>query len=195
MRCFVAVDVSDATRALATRIRLSITETDPAWQPEKWVMPENLHLTLAFLGDVEDEGVRELVAALRGNSLSPFELSAPTLVAVPATDRASMIWIRYLDGLPECSRLAAYVSDRALDLGMLADAPGRPFSPHVTLVRARTARRLSHHALSAAQQLVRAASETSVSVPSVRVFSSSIGRVGPTYTLVAEVPLNGTDAV
>ena len=194
MRCFVALDVSDATRALAMRVRESVSEVDPEWRAAKWVARENLHVTLAFLGEVTNAEMRRLVASLYTNTVEPFTLRVPVLDAVPGTDSASIIWIRYVEGSAECSALAELVRSHASE-GILLVEPVRPFVPHVTLVRSHRRQGVSEAALSAAGRVLDAATDPSVSVSSVRVFSSSLGRVGPTYTEVAEVPLLGARGI
>ncbi len=192
MRCFVALEVPDKTRALSSRIRERITDLDPAWQAEKWVALENLHVTLAFLGDVGDEAVREFAASLRSEALDPFTLGVPTIVAVPGARDASMIWIRYLEGTSECSSLAALVRTRAEESGLVPKVRRQRFAPHVTLVRSRGRRSVSEVALSSARELLDSSPDRTMSVSFVRVFSSSLGRVGPTYTEIATVPFLGT---
>jgi len=83
------------------------------------------------------------------------------------------------------------VRRRAAEVGVVPDVPARSFTPHVTVVRSRSRRRLTQGALVGAREVTAMAPDQTVSVSSVRVFSSSLGRFGPTYTEIAEVPLMG----
>lgn len=195
MRCFVGFDVSDATRQLAVGVRELVTRIDPEWRAEKWVALENLHVTLAFLGDVPEADVSRLVTLLRGNSLEPFTVGTPAVEPVPGIGRASLIWIRYVEGSAECTSLAAYVLGCASEVGLMPVASAGRFVPHVTLVRARSGRELSQGALTAARRVLDVTPNQVVSVSSVRVFASSLGRVGPTYRELAKIPLAGARTV
>jgi len=192
MRCFVALDVPDATLQLAQRVRAAVTSIDGDWQAEKWVDLGNLHVTLAFLGEVDDSDVSGLITRLGFNAIRPFALSMPSLWVHPDPNRVSMLWLRYGGGVADSVNLAGFVRGCASDSGMLQDSPVRRFVPHVTLVRTRKGRRLADEALSTARGEVERSQGQIVSVPSIKVFSSSLGRSGPTYKEIATVPLLGS---
>lgn len=191
MRCFVALDVSESTRALASQVHHAVVAQDPSWRSEKWVALENLHVTLAFLGEVRDVDAQRLARALSANTSEPFMIGLPRIVAVPGPPIASMLWFRYEEGVSDCFRLASYVRACARELGLApVDAASR-FVPHVTLVRSRRGRPIAQGALNTARCLLESRSDQSVSVSSVRVISSSMGSTGPRYREVANVPLLG----
>lgn len=191
MRCFVALEVTDATRRLAQRIRTAVTQADEAWQAEKWVALENLHVTLAFLGNVDDEQLTHLTRELQTISASPFVLGSPTVEAVPRPSRASMLWMRYIDGADDCAALAAAVRRCADRAGIASGDRERRFSPHVTLVRARHGRGIARDVLDGVRRVLDSVPESSVSVLSVTVFASSLGSAGPKYRKLCTVPLLG----
>jgi RNA 2',3'-cyclic 3'-phosphodiesterase len=191
-RCFLAIPLpAPAVRALVSA-RSAFLETAPAWAGEKWVRPELLHVTVAFFGNVPDDRLEALLAAL-GSMASltpPFQLRLTGARAVPSQRRASMIWAS-LDG--DVAAVSA-VRDRALAAaGCAPDRRG--FSPHVTLARARVARRVHHLALRSADDILSEAGKTevgSVSVPSLTVFSSTFDGAGPSYRELARTALSGT---
>jgi RNA 2',3'-cyclic 3'-phosphodiesterase len=134
----VAILLPDALRAaLATEIE----RLEPPARGVGWVVAENLHLTLKFLGGVEPEHLERVVAALQATAAAatPFELALRGLGAFPSPTRPRVIWAGAHRGGEAVAALAARVDDA---LGPL-DFPReeRPFSAHVTLGRLREPRR------------------------------------------------------
>jgi len=190
-RCFLAITLPDPVLATLASARRAFLEQAPAWAGEKWVRPGLLHVTVAFLGDVPDERLPCLLEALRsvGAVVPPIELHLSGVRAVPSQRRASMVWA-LLDGDVAA---ATWVRDEAL-LAAGRSAEGRPFAPHVTLVRARGERRVHHPALQAAADVVSDCGKAGVgtmSVPSLTVFSSTLDGAGPTYRELARIELAG----
>lgn len=184
MRCFVGIPLPDPTRAALAAACDAVRESDPEWRGEKWVSAENLHVTLAFLGDVPAESVpsaiesigRELVGICR------FELPFSSLRPVPGARHARMLWASYSDPTGECAALAAAI-DRAC-VGVDIALELRPFKAHVTLARARRPRRVGEPVVSA---LSRAESEVPpfMSVSSATLYSSTLTTAGPHYETLA----------
>jgi len=154
----------------------------PAWTQEKWVARPLLHVTLAFLGVLDDGALEAGVPRMRKTAtlLPPFELRLAGVAAVPSPRRATMLWATLSDpgdaltGLRD-ELLAAFPS-----AGIPPDT--RPLRPHVTLVRARSPRRVDPDALADAAALARAAGKEpdgGVSVRSVTLFSSTLRPASP----------------
>ncbi len=110
--------------------------------PVRWVPPENLHLTLAFLGEVDaNRAAQATRAAGEPWSQPPFrvELSSPEVA--PRTGAPRTLWLPASAGRPELARLHA---DARARLGRYLLAPIDPRPPgHVTLGRLRKAPRAS----------------------------------------------------
>jgi 2'-5' RNA ligase len=141
MRCFVAVDLSDATRdaiaGVQTRLRGAAPNADVGW-----VNPAKLHLTLKFLGEV-DEPTDALRTELAGvaREHGPFDLSVGGIGGFPTGSRPRVLWIGLRAGLREIGLLAADVERACQRVGFPLDA--RPFRGHVTIARVRSPRGLS----------------------------------------------------
>jgi 2'-5' RNA ligase len=101
----------------------------------RWVGPENVHLTLKFLGDVDEALLADLKAALAAVAAAaePFALSLKAGGCFPNARAPRVIWIGLAEGAEEAVALAAAV-ERALEpLGFAREK--RPFRPHLTIGR------------------------------------------------------------
>ena len=133
-RCFVAVPLGDDLRA---RLAPAIASWREAGVLEglRWSAPEQLHLTLAFLGDVDASDVSapvaRLDAALGGREAS--EHATGGLGGFPSAGRARVAWYGVADPDGRLASLAAAVRS-----AVGADSTS-PFRPHVTVARARSA--------------------------------------------------------
>ncbi len=101
----------------------------------RWVAPENLHLTLRFLGNVEDGVLGQVRVRLRAVRGSPYKLALGALGSFGGTSWARVIWLGISAGAPESTDLARRIEAACRDAGM--EAEDRPFRAHITLARAR----------------------------------------------------------
>jgi 2'-5' RNA ligase len=134
VRLFVAVELPEEVRRAAVELAEAAR---PALPPASWVRPENLHLTLVFLGDADAARLPDLRRALgeacRGRRAFAAETAAPG--AFPPRGPVRVLWL----GLEPADAL------RALAEGLRAELDGagfafdrKPFRAHVTLARARS---------------------------------------------------------
>lgn len=126
-RLFVALDVpTDVRDALAA---LRIGDLDGA----RWTKPEQIHLTLRFLGDTPDEHLPAVTAALAGiDTPPPLDLRLDGLTAFPSRRRPRVLVARIAPN-DELMSLQQRIEDAVQHLGFEPEA--RPFRPHLTLAR------------------------------------------------------------
>jgi len=110
LRLFCAVEIDETVR----RRLLEFQDELRGAAGIKWVAPENLHITIKFLGDVEASRVPRVAAALAeaASSVPPFEISIRGAGAFPGLSRPRVVWVgtavRALErgaGLPRCRGL------------------------------------------------------------------------------------------
>lgn len=132
MRAFVAVEISEPVRQ---QIRELLSRLQQA--KVRWVKPEQMHLTLAFLGEVSEQFIGaagdRLNAAVCAQRVFSCRLAG--LGAFPSPARARVVWIGMDEGKEELKRLQAAVVQELSKLGYTPEK--RPFSPHLTLGRLR----------------------------------------------------------
>jgi RNA 2',3'-cyclic 3'-phosphodiesterase len=135
VRLFVALEIPAAVREnLATLIKeLGALEKPSSGKRARWVRPENLHVTLKFLGEVAADKRDAIVSALAFvRSAHPAELRFRGLGFFPDEKRARVFWA----GIDASPNLAAIAKDIELQLEPLGfPQEKRGFTPHLTLAR------------------------------------------------------------
>lgn len=133
MRCFVAVLLSPETRRGVAEASSALCGTSRGFRK---VSAENLHITLQFLGELEESTAlqvqEKLSAAFSG--VSPFTLELAGCGAFPTARRPRVLWVGTRLGAPELIQLATRVAGALHPLGL---RPDKPFAPHVTVARSR----------------------------------------------------------
>ena len=117
MRLFVAADLPAALRGALASVQ---EEMAAASLPVRWVPPEGIHLTLKFLGEVGEERLPEIRAALRGagEEIAPFALEAAGASVFPARGAPRLIWVEVRGDLDAARGLAASIDAALARLGL-----------------------------------------------------------------------------
>jgi len=130
VRLFVALEIPCAVRDnLATLINdLRITAPKA-----RWVRPENIHVTLKFIGETLPDKLENIRGALSGvHSERPVELNFRGLDFFPNAKRPSVLWAG-IDASPNLSSLAGDIDCSLEKLGFPREQ--RAFVPHLTIAR------------------------------------------------------------
>ena len=150
--------------------------------------PENLHVTLKFLGDIDDSKVDDIALAIRDSvqGLVPFRGSMKGMGAFPSLSNIRVIWVG-LENVEGLSVLADELDGTLRELGFERDKKG--FKPHLTVARARSARNAN-----ALQKVINSNVATEFGefeIDSIRLKRSVLTPQGPRYSDVREIPLAG----
>jgi RNA 2',3'-cyclic 3'-phosphodiesterase len=139
MRAFVAVDLDDATRAAVAQEQRALAQRIKS-SSIRLVEPGQVHLTLAFLGEVASPLSEQLTEAMRHPfpEIAPFRLALGGLGLFPPRGAPRILWLGLTDGARPAIALQAAVARRLESLGMRLE--DRAFHPHVTIGRWRDAR-------------------------------------------------------
>lgn len=131
-RTFIAVELGDAARASLAR---TIGALAPGLPDVRFVKPESLHLTLAFLGDLEEELLMEAMAATAAAAETgqPFELVIEGLGMFGPQHAPRVIWAGVQGNLRALVAVQARLAEALEAKGFAREE--RPFAPHLTLAR------------------------------------------------------------
>jgi 2'-5' RNA ligase len=167
---FFGLSVPEAQReALASHLAVCAAIA-PAF---RWVPPDNLHLTVRFLGSVERavaDGIAERLAAA---SLPAFEVELGDAGVFRHGRRVRVVWIGLRSGVERAREVAARVEAECATAGLEPDT--RAFRPHLTLARSRRINGDILPALPPAPQLEPWRAQELV------LFRSHLGRAGAVY--------------
>lgn len=125
-RLFIAIALPDSVRSDLARL------CEPL-RGIAWVRPEQIHLTLRFLGDVQPGRIAELEERLSGVRVESFILPVEGAGAFPPKGPPQVVWVGVGSGHPHLFQLRQRVDDAVLAAGVDFDV--RSFVPHITLGR------------------------------------------------------------
>jgi 2'-5' RNA ligase len=128
-RLFLAIDLPEETKEQLRQLRVDIPGA-------RWVPSNQLHLTLAFLGDVEMESMKRLMGKLAAVRSPAFSLRLGEFGCFPNRKRPRVAWIG-IRPEPLLMSLADQVRETVLSCEISLEE--RPFSPHITLARIKQA--------------------------------------------------------
>ncbi len=127
-RLFVAIDLPEAVTSLLVRL-------DPHLPGVRWLRPEQMHLTLSFLGNVGPDAEEALREKLRVIRFQSFFLPVAGLGTFPAKGKPKVIWTGVGSGHPQLFRVYKRVQEAALGAGLEPEL--RAWHPHITIARCR----------------------------------------------------------
>ncbi len=178
IRLFVAIELPGA-------VRERLADLGQGVPGARWTPAENLHLTLRFIGEVEEEIGDDIDAALDSVRAPGFDLAFERVDAFGSKERARSIWAGIAPN-PALDRLQGRIESALVRAGLPPE--GRKFVPHVTLARLRSAHPahvadyLSDHGQIAFEP---------VKVRAFTLFSSFLSHSGAIHTAEAVYTLDG----
>ena len=176
IRLFTALSLPDELRPRLAALGSGI---DGA----RWVEPENLHITLRFIGEVSEPVAEDVASALDTVSGPAFDVCLNGTGQFASRGRARAVWVG-VEKTPELSLLHDKIARALIRAGLPPE--GRRYAPHVTIGRLRGAR--PNHVLNWLEANG-AFFAPAFEAPSFVLYESRLGRSGPVYAPVADFPL------
>ncbi|RQH00765.1 RNA 2',3'-cyclic phosphodiesterase [Natrarchaeobius oligotrophus] len=184
MRLFVSVDLPDDLAEPFADLQAEFDEAAGL----NFTDPEQAHLTVKFLGEVDEDRLpaleRELAAAVDDAGVDPFTVRYGGLGVFPNLEYITVVWVGTETGGDELARLHEAIEARTTAMGF--DAEDHDFTPHVTLAR-------MEHAggKELVRKLVREREPTvgEMRVTDVHLTESTLTSDGPEYSTVTRFSL------
>jgi 2'-5' RNA ligase len=199
IRAFLAVELSQELQAgLATVQQELKHRIEPELKRDmriSWTQPASIHLTLKFLGDMDEQAIDPLLVVVEQAIGSQIAVNVPIerLGAFPRPQSPRVLWVGPLENWDrgaEAKRIAEIhgaIEQACEGLRFLRET--KPFSPHLTLARIRVGERQVGAALAKGGVLDRPLSLGSLAVESVVLMKSELKPTGSVYTKLWEVRL------
>jgi RNA 2',3'-cyclic 3'-phosphodiesterase len=186
-RTFIGIDTGEDIRANAVALQKALANTGAE---VKWASAESMHVTLLFLGDVDDRELHAVCKAVKevASGEPPFPLRVSGVGAFPNARRPKIVWAGVTDGADELQRLYAALEAKMLELGCYRKEE-RGYTPHLTLGRVKGDADGFALAVELPKRMAWDGGRTAVD--EVLVFSSELGRDGPVYTVIGRAALGG----
>jgi 2'-5' RNA ligase len=142
MRVFVGIELPDAIKEQAAKaaddLRTRLRKTAPR-ADVRWVNAANLHITLWFIGEIDEPRVQRVSTALSVPYRSGrFDLRIEGAGAFPPSGAPRVFWLGIRTGREDLIVLHSEVQDRLVIQGF--EPERRPYSPHLTLARVKDIR-------------------------------------------------------
>jgi len=185
MRTFIAIEIPDEIKREMARAQERLKRSGVE---AGWTRPEGIHLTLKFLGEVEESRIPEimdvLTRAARGSGTFRIEIAGAGVF--PNQKNARVAWLGITGDRDKLSALQAAVEEAMIGIGM--EREDRDFTPHLTLGRIKYLR--SRDAWLAALNEIKDIRLTGFEVDHISLMKSELKPSGAVYTEIGRVELN-----
>jgi len=178
MRAFIAIelpkDIKETLAGLQNQFKI------PGFNA-KWVEPKNIHLTLKFLGDINEETLKkttEIIEDIAGNQTS-FKIQLFSLGVFPGIDFPRIIWVGISKGDQEVKTIAKELEDKIKNIGIPKE--DRAFSSHITIARVKSLINKNKLALVLSNLNEKVFLGEEFEISKITLFKSTLGPLGPTY--------------
>jgi 2'-5' RNA ligase len=176
LRLFVGLALPDG---IIARLRILCSGMPGA----RWVEPANMHLTLRFIGEVEEQTAEDIDAALSSIEAPAFDLELSSVGVFGEGYKARALWAGVVPS-PSLSHLQAKVESAVVRSGQPPE--GRKFTPHITLARFHRPEPARIQPFIEGNNLFSAGP---FRVEAFTLFESRLGNGGPVYTSLVDYPL------
>ncbi len=153
----------------------------------KWVNPQSIHLTLKFLGNIEEKKVEEITQGIQEGikGFKPWPVMVKNMGAFPSLRNPRVVWIGIEDQVGQLVKLQNEIEKEMSKLGF--EEEKRPFSAHLTLGRVRSPKGKDELAKYLLDERERDFGE--IRVERVIFFKSELKPTGAVYTILKEFTL------
>lgn len=186
MRLFVALSLPEELRKRLAALVEGLARTRA---PVKWVKRNNMHLTLKFLGEVEESRLQEIyeVCRLSAKEVRPFSIRVGEIGAFPSTRRPRVIWVG-ANQPAELMTLHRRIEEGFQSTGFPAEK--RRWTPHLTVGRVKGTQNMK----ALTSELERASLDPfSFRVESFHVIQSVLKPEGPVYSVLKSIMMEIPD--
>ncbi len=186
MRCFLAIELPDDVRNLVAALQEDLRAVA---RGVRWTRPEQIHLTLKFLGEVPDADIRAVCAAVAEavGRCAPFDLEVGGTGCFPPGGPARIVWVGMASPPVALATCQQSCESRLAELGFKPE--GRPYTPHLTIGRVNDPRDSAR--IRSVVQAHAGFHAGCLTVSEVTLFESILRPAGAEHHVIARAPLEG----
>jgi len=189
MRLFIAVELPDEVRKNITEL---INELKEVGSAVKWVEEKNLHITLKFLGWVEDRKVDNVVelATKAAGGTGSFKAKFEGTGTFPSGKNPRVVWVGMGEGGEKLKKLADSLEEALSNAGYRSEE--REFSSHATIGRVKVPRQARDKGVDKLKEKMESIKDPKFGeaiVDHIDIMKSTLTPKGPVYEIIKEVKL------
>lgn len=186
IRSFIAIPLDPEILRDAGRLIQRLSDPEDRI---KWVPADNLHLTLKFLGDVDNVEVPEICKVTRQicQSFPPFSLSFAGVGGFPDLQRARVLYVGVDDPSDSLKGIVGQLEEQLAELGFKREP--RDYTPHLTLGRTRSGSRRAGDDVVQRLQAEADIDLGNMRADTVQLMASFLDKHGPTYQVMDTIEL------
>lgn len=186
IRSFISIPITPAITSAAVKM---IKKLKPLDDGIKWVPVDNLHLTLKFLGEVDNVEIPDVCKAIRKvtDTIEPFELSFAGTGGFPNAEKPRILYAGVQDPTGNLVAMVSGLETELADLGFKPEP--RDYTPHLTLGRTRSSSRRAGAELVTGMQEMSDLFLGDMVVDEVHLMASFLDKSGPTYQVMDTIEL------
>jgi len=184
MRVFIAIELPESVKEEIARIQEKLKKTR---DKIKWVDPSLIHLTLKFLGEINEKELEKVIGAMEkiAGKFTAFNLEIKGVGAFPSSLSPRVIWIGVGEGKDAAENLARKVERELNKKGFASE--NKKWVPHLTLGRVKLL--LEKEKLAEVIQGEKDIQGGSIRVEALSIMKSRLTPKGPIYTVLKHIPL------
>ncbi|MGC9310514.1 MAG: RNA 2',3'-cyclic phosphodiesterase [Candidatus Aenigmatarchaeota archaeon] len=180
MRLFIAISPPDEIKSKIAGLADSVSSNESGL---KKVSKENCHLTLKFLGEVDEKKLEEIKATLSNIKSEGFKISLNGIGFFPGAEYIKVVWAGVEGGKTEAINLQKEIDERLSKLGFKKE---KNFEPHLTIARVKFLKDKSGFL----EKLKKADFKGEFTVESIELVESTLTPKGPVYRVISRFNLN-----
>ena len=180
-RGFLAIDIGSNQNIIKLENEIKKTKANI-----KLVEPENIHITIKFLGDTDEQLIDEIENIIKKSveKIKPFNISLKSIGVFPNTNYIKIIWIGIESG-PEISTITDNINEKLIDLGFKKE--NRGFSPHLTIGRVKSVK--NKDKILGIISNYKDFEFAKITVDSIKLKKSVLTEKGPIYTTLKDIKI------
>jgi len=187
IRAFIAIEIPEETKKGLKRLLETLKTLCPI-KAISWSKPETMHVTIKFLGDIEDADIEKISRTLQeaAKHATEFDITAKGIGAFPSPKSPRVVWVG-IDGSGALKSLHAAIDKGLAQLAIPKN--DKPFSPHLTLCRVRE--KAAGKGIREAIEKPDVKFEAAWKVTEITLFKSALKPDGALHTPLSTVKLGG----
>ncbi len=182
LRTFIAVPLPQEARTIIQEIQTDLQKCNC---DISWVKPENIHLTLKFLGDTASENIEAIKLIIKDcvRKTKPFDYTINELGAFPSLNKINVLWLGIDKNKDKFRAIVEMLEENLCRIGFPKE--NRSFSAHITLGRIRSNKNI--HILKESLNKYKTPLNIPGNFSNITLFKSTLTPTGPIYEVLDAV--------